>query len=124
METRELTCIGCPMGCQITVELENGLVSKVSGNSCKIGDNYARKEVVAPMRIVTSTVAVEGSDHLRLSVKTAGDVPKSSIFQVMAEINRAKAKLPVKIGDVILENVAQTGVSVVATKNMIPPVKS
>ena len=118
MEIRELTCIGCPMGCQLTVEIENGRVSKVSGNSCKIGDNYARKEVIAPMRIVTSTVAVEGEENRRLSVKTASDVPKTAIFAVMDEINRAKAKCPVKIGDIIIENVANTGVNVVATKNM------
>ena len=56
METRELTCIGCPMGCQITVELEKGEVKSVTGNTCAKGDTYARKEVTNPTRIVTSTV--------------------------------------------------------------------
>ena len=126
METRVLTCIGCPMGCQITVEMESGAVMRVSGNSCKIGDNYARKEVVSPMRIVTSSVAVlpnrdavveEGVQYPRVSVKTASDVPKDKIMAVMAEIRRTYALAPIRIGDVVLANGAGTGVDVVATKD-------
>lgn len=116
METKELTCIGCPMGCLITVQMENGEVVSVSGNSCKIGDNYARKEVVRPMRIVTSSVAVSGTDA-RVSVKTASDIPKSAIFDVMKKIHQTQAKAPIHIGDTIIANVAGTGVDVIATKN-------
>ena len=117
METRELTCIGCPMGCHLTVQMDNGSVISVSGNSCKIGDNYARKEVTQPMRIVTSSVPVEGTEQARISVKTASDIPKSAIFSVMAEIRQARAVAPVKIGDIIIHNVANTGVDIIATKN-------
>ena len=126
METKELTCIGCPMGCQITVEMENGEVVNVKGNTCAIGDRYARKEVVNPMRIVTSSVAVladasatieEGVQYPRVSVKTASDVPKNRIFDVMDAIKRTWAVAPVHIGDVVLHDVAGTGVDVIATKN-------
>ena len=117
MEMKELTCIGCPMGCLLSVEIENGNVTRVSGNTCKIGDTYARKEVVRPMRIVTSSVPVSGSAQARVPVKTASDIPKSAIFQVMNAIHRATAKAPVKIGDIIISNVADTGVDVIATKN-------
>ena len=117
METRELTCIGCPMGCHLTVQMDKVEVISVSGNSCKIGDNYARNEVIHPMRIVTSSVPVNGSNHARVSVKTAGDVPKSAIFDVMAEIKKAQATPPVKIGDIVIKNVANTGVDIVATKD-------
>lgn len=117
METRELTCIGCPMGCHLTVQMDKGEVISVSGNSCKIGDNYARNEVIHPMRIVTSSVPVKGSNHARVSVKTAADVPKSAIFDVMAEIKNAQANAPVRIGDVIIKNVADTGVDIIATKD-------
>ena len=119
MEIRELTCIGCPMGCQLAVEMEDGAVLRVTGNSCKIGDNYARKEVVSPKRIVTSTVAVLDAGHApagRISVKTASDVPKDKIMDVMREIHNAAVSAPVHIGDVVIKDVAGTGVSVIATK--------
>ena len=124
METKELTCIGCPMGCQITVTMENGAVVSVAGNSCKIGDNYARKEVVCPMRIVTSTVRVindhsdiQTKDPVKVPVKTSADIPKSAIFDVMDVIHHTSAHAPVKIGDIIVENVANTGVNIIATKD-------
>ena len=113
------------MGCQLTVTLEDDTVTSVTGNHCKIGDNYARKEVISPMRIVTSTVAVlpnkdaipsENMHYDRISVKTASDVPKSKIMDVMDEIKRTYAHAPVTIGDVILADVAGTGVNVIATK--------
>ena len=116
METRELTCIGCPMGCQLKVEIENGEVRTVTGNTCKIGEQYAHKEVTDPRRIVTSTVRVTGAKDIdRVSVKTATDVPKAKIFDVMAAINAATVKAPVTIGDVLLQDVAGTGADVVAT---------
>ncbi len=116
MEKRELTCIGCPLGCQITVELENGEVKSITGNTCEKGRIYAEKEVTNPTRIVTSTVRVQGGSKDFTSVKTKSDIPKSKIFDVMKDINKAVAKAPVAIGDVIIENVAGTGVEVVATK--------
>ena len=118
METRELTCIGCPMGCQLTVTLENGSVVNVSGNSCKIGDTYARKELTAPTRIVTSTVAIQGGSAHRLPVKTASDIPKDKIFNIMDEIRHTTVSAPIKIGDVVIPNVAGTGVDVIATKDI------
>ena len=72
MEQRHLTCIGCPMGCQLTVEMDKGEVLSVSGNTCKRGDIYARKEVTNPTRIVTSTIAVKEGDKERVSCKSIG----------------------------------------------------
>ena len=76
METRELICIGCPMGCALTVEMEEGAVKSVSGYTCNRGKVYAEKEVTNPTRIVTSTVMVEGGTDRMVSVKTASDIPK------------------------------------------------
>ena len=118
MEVRELTCIGCPMGCALTVTLENGEVTSVSGNTCKIGENYGREEVLDPRRTITSTMKVEGGDSEVVSVKTKDAIPKGSMFDCMEEINAVKVKAPVAIGDVLIEDVAGTGVSVVATKNV------
>ena len=83
-ETRELICINCPMGCPLTVTLEDGVVTSVSGNTCPRGDAYGRKEVTNPRRIVTTTVPVVGSktEHM-VSVKTKGDVPKAKVREVV-----------------------------------------
>ena len=118
MEKRELTCIGCPMGCMLTAIIENGEVTFVEGNTCPKGDIYARKEVVNPTRIVTSTMCVVGGEKERVSVKTASDIPKDKIFDVMREIDAASVSAPVSIGDVVLADVAGTGVDVVATRNI------
>lgn len=118
MEKRELTCIGCPMGCQVTAILEDGIVSQVTGNACANGDRYARKEVVNPTRIVTSTVAIYGGDKPRLSVKTKSDIPKNKIFDCMKEIDSIRINAPIHIGDVIITDVAGTGIPVIATRNV------
>ena len=116
IEKRELICIGCPMGCPLTVTLNQGKVEKVTGNTCPKGEAYAKKEVANPTRIVTSTVRVEGGDRQFVSVKTKEDIPKDKISACMKAINGIRAKAPIKIGDVLLENAAGTGVSIVATK--------
>lgn len=118
METRELTCIGCPMGCPLTVELNQGEVVSVTGNTCKRGEVYARKEVTNPTRIVTSSVMVEGGNLAAVSVKTKEDIPKEKIFDCMKALKGVKVQAPVHIGDVIIKDVADTGVDIVATKNV------
>ena len=117
MEKIELICIGCPMGCPLTVTIDAGQID-VKGNTCKIGDRYARKEVTSPTRVVTSSVAVEGGEIARVSVKTESDIPKSKIFDCMKEISAIKVTAPVKLGDMIIENCAETGVKVIATKSV------
>lgn len=118
MDVRNLTCIGCPLGCALTVEMENGEVLSVSGNTCKRGDDYARKEVTHPTRIVTSTVAVTGGDIAMVSVKTQNDIPKEKIMDIMKSIEDIKVEAPVHIGDVIVANAADTGVNIIATKDI------
>ena len=116
MEKIELTCSGCPLGCQITVEKENGEIKSLTGYTCPRGKAYAEKEVTNPTRIVTSTVKVTGGEKPYVSVKTKSDIPKSMIFDVMKEINKVTAKAPIAIGDILLDNVAGTGVPIIATK--------
>lgn len=118
METRELICIGCPMGCPLTVQMENGEVVSVTGNTCKRGDDYARKEVTNPTRIVTSSVKIEGGTLAAVSVKTKQDIPKGKIFDCVTALKDVTVKAPVHIGDVIVSNVADTGVDIIATKNV------
>ena len=118
MEKRELICIGCPMGCPLTVELEGSEVKSVTGHTCKRGDVYARKEVTNPTRIVTSTVMVEGGTADMVSVKTRDDVPKGKIFECVQALKGLTVQAPVRIGDVILSDAAGTGVDIIATKGV------
>ncbi len=118
METRELICINCPLGCSLTVTLEEGTVKKVEGNSCKKGEAYGKKEVTNPTRIVTSSVRVSGGTLPVVSVKTASDIPKGKIYDCAEALRSVTVKAPVQIGDVVLKNVCGTGVDMVATKNI------
>ena len=119
MERRELICIGCPMGCPLTVELENGEIQTITGYTCRKGEIYARKEVTNPTRIVTSTVRVEGGRADMVSVKTREDIPKDKIFQCVKALKGVTVKAPIHIGDVIVADVAGTGVDIVATKEVL-----
>lgn len=118
MEKRSLTCIGCPLGCTVTVERDRGEILRVTGNTCRRGDDYARNEVTHPMRSVTSTVTVKGGDIPMVSVKTAREIPKEKIMDVMKSLEDICVSAPVHIGDVILEDAAGTGVAVAATKEI------
>lgn len=118
MEKVKLICIGCPLSCPMEVELaEEGVVS-VTGNTCKNGDRYARREVINPVRTVTGSVRVIGGKRRVVSVKTAAEIPKGKLFDCARALKDVEVTAPVRIGDVILENVAGTGVNVVATNNM------
>lgn len=118
MEERNLICIGCPLGCPVHVELEERKVVSVTGNTCPRGAEYARKEVTNPTRIVTTTVRVNGGMEAMASVKTERDIPKGKIFDCVKVLKNVEMHAPVRIGDVVAENVADTGISVIATKNV------
>ncbi len=118
MEIRTLTCISCPMGCPLTVEMDGDEIISVTGNTCKRGDVYARKEVTAPTRIVTSTVKVTNSSADMVSVKTKTDIPKDKIFDCVKCLKGVSVEAPIHIGDVIIPNAAGTGVDIVATKDV------
>lgn len=113
-----LTCIRCPMGCPLQVETENGQVSSVTGNACARGADYARTEAVAPKRVVTGTIRVRGGIRPVVSVKTVPEVPKSAAFPVMEEIRSYRGIAPIKIGEILMENIAGTGSSLVATAHL------
>ena len=118
MEEKKLTCICCPMGCQLQVTIRDGQVEKVEGNTCKRGAEYGKKEVTNPTRIVTTTVRVHGGSLPVVPVKTASDIPKGKIFDIMKEIHETKVTAPIHIGDVIIHDCAGTGVDVIASKNV------
>ena len=114
--TRELTCIVCPKGCQLKVELEGKTVVSVSGQTCKRGEAYAQAECTAPMRTITTTAAVAGGGVV--PVKTDRTIPKELMFDCMTEINKIRVPADAKLGDVVIENVLGTGANVVTTRNV------
>ena len=118
MSERTVTCIGCPMGCRLRVTLEGGQVSAVDGAACGRGAAYARQECVCPTRQVTTLARVRGRRE-PLSVKTAQPIPKSLILSCVEEIHRVCVAPPVRIGDVVVQNVCGTGVDVVATMEVM-----
>lgn len=113
MKTRELTCIVCPLGCGIKVELDNDKVVSVTGNTCPRGKMYAEKECVNPQRTITTTMRTDMGTVI--PVKTDKPVPKSKMFEVMEVINGKIVHLPVNIGDILIENVFES--NIVSVKN-------
>lgn len=111
----DLTCIGCPLGCALHVSGEGESLA-VTGNTCPRGEAYAKTERTAPVRCFTGTVALVGGALPVVSVKTARDVPKQSIFAVAEAARRIRVQAPVAMGDVVCEDVAGTGVALVATR--------
>ena len=100
---RMLTCIECPIGCEIEVELENGKIVSLTGNGCPRGKVYAEAEVICPKRVVTSTIRAENGEMI--PVKTDKPVRKDAIFEVMKKINATTCKMPVALGDILVENI-------------------
>ena len=113
---RELTCIVCPKGCPLKVELENGEVINVSGHTCPRGKQYAIDECTNPVRTITTTARTSNGGVI--PVKTDKPIPKNLMFECMKEINRAVVNLPAGIGDVVIENILNTDANVVVTANM------
>ena len=115
MSVQNLTCIECPVGCTMEICLENGKIVYIKGNGCPRGKMYAENEVVCPRRVLTSTV--RSKDGKIVPVKTAKPIKKSEIFTVMEKVNKLTCALPVKIGDVICENITED-ISLIATGNI------
>ena len=111
---KEIICITCPKGCHLKVDEET---FAVTGNSCPRGAVYGANELRNPVRVVTSTVVVDGPAR-RLPVKTDRPIPKGKMFEVMDEIARVRVQPPVAVGDILIPNVAGTDGNVVATKNL------
>lgn len=114
----EITCIGCPMGCNLVVHLEEVEVISVKGNSCAIGIEHAKKECTNPTRTVTSTIPILGGEFPRLPVKTEKAIPKNKIRECIDGMKAIYVKAPVYLGDVICKNIAGTEVNIIATQTI------
>ncbi len=117
MKTQKLICIGCPMGCDLTVTVDGDNIN-VTGNTCKRGEDYAKKEVTKPKRVLTSSIKVEGGEYPVVSVRTNCDIDKDKLFECMKVIKETTVKAPVKIGDVLIKNILNTSADIIATKDI------
>lgn len=117
-EKKEITCIGCPIGCMLEVTLEYNEVKEVKGYTCLKGKTYALKECTNPTRIVTSTVKVKNGISNMVSVKTMQDIPKEKIRECMEALKGLEIEAPIKEGDIVYADIAGTNVDMVATKDV------
>jgi CxxC motif-containing protein len=115
---KELICIGCPMGCHLRILLEGNNVMTVLGNSCLKGAAYAKNECLNPTRTVTTTVTIEQAMYPLVSVKTAKPIPRKLVRECITFLRQVKVTAPIKAGQVVVENVLNTGVDIIATKDL------
>ncbi len=116
--TKLYTCICCPNGCDINVELEEGKVVSFSGNKCKKGEEYIRQETTSPYRTIASSVLVKGGVMPLASVRTNRSIPKDRIFRVMEEIRKVVLEAPVEEGTVVISNVCGLGSDIIVTRSV------
>ena len=124
IETLQFNCTTCPSECLLTVEVErdvNGSVAaihSVTGNRCPHGDKFAHQELTCPMRVLTTTVAVSGGDEALLPVRTAEAIPLALHAQAMALIRGVVVDAPIRMGDVVLENLLDTNINLIASMDI------
>jgi CxxC motif-containing protein len=111
---RDMICIACPIGCHL--HIDDNL--KVTGNLCKKGEKYAIEEITHPTRILTTTVKTNNKDTPRLSIKSRDPLPKELLFQALQILDSIIIKNNVKIGDIIVKDILNSGIDMVATKNV------
>lgn len=116
-ENKTVTCVICPQGCNIDVKLEDGEIVDISGNTCKRGLSYAKSEVTCPTRILTTTVSIKNDKMHRLPVRTAEAIPKELIKKAVYELKDLVVKPPIKMGEVLKENIAGSGVNLIASRS-------
>jgi CxxC motif-containing protein len=115
---RNFICTACPKGCMLKIQLEGDEVVKIEGNTCRLGKDYAVAEVTDPRRMVASTVRIQHGLHPLLPVYTSAPVPKPKIKEVLEAIRQVDLDAPIKMKSVIVENIAGTGVNLLASRDM------
>ena len=117
-EEKEITCIVCPIGCKILVKMDGKQIKNVDGNKCKRGIDYAEHEALDPRRMLTTSVFIKDGEWPLVSVKSSQPVPKDKVFIILKEIKKVKLRAPIKSGQKILKNAANTDVNIIATKTV------
>lgn len=118
MEQKELVCVNCPKGCRITVTLEDGKVKEIRGFSCDKGKQYAAQETTRPMRILMTTVRIEGARLRVLPVITDKEIPLDQMQEAMKQVRKITVQAPIKVSDIIVRNFLGTDANLVASRSM------
>ena len=113
MTEKQFTCTRCPMGCTLAVAEANDIIT-VTGNGCPRGEEYGRSEYLCPVRTLTTTVRVTGAAEPLLPVRTDRPIPKEKLFACMELIRSMAVPAPVTTGQVLVENIADTGANLVS----------
>lgn len=114
----KIVCVLCPMGCKIKYDALNGKIVSLEGNRCPRGVSYLEDELREPKRIVPTSVKVINGEMSLVSVKTSKPIPRRLIPQFMQMVKRVEVEAPIKVGDVIIKNVLDTGADVIATRTV------
>lgn len=115
---KEITCIVCPIGCKILIKSDGTQVDILEGNKCKKGIDYATNEALDPRRMLTTSVLVKGGEWPLISVKSSQPVQKDKVFSVLKEIKKSTVNAPVKSGEIIIKNVVEINIDIIATKTV------
>lgn len=115
---KNITCIECPKGCALTIEVKDGRVFHIRGNECEKGEKYAFAEIENPVRILTSSILAEGLPLKMIPVKTDEPIPRNRIFDAMSAIKKIRINDAVSIGDIIVDNFLNLGVNLIATRDV------
>jgi len=117
-KTKKITCIVCPIGCKMLVKTDGKKLETIEGYRCKRGIDYARSETLDPRRMLTTSILVNNGEWPLVSVKSSKPIPKNKVFPVLKEIKKKKINAPVKTGQIIIKNIADTGIDILATKSV------
>lgn len=115
---KTLTCIECPVGCSLSIDIENCRVTGIRGNKCPKGEAYGRSEMENPVRVLTSSVLAEGLALKMVPVRTDKPIPKARLMEAMAQVRKARIRRPVSAGDVIIRDLLGLGANLVATRDI------
>ena len=118
IENKHFTCVTCPVGCEVDVEIRDGSILSMRGNKCVKVKEFVLQELKEPMRVLTTTVRIEGAKYAMLPVRTDKPIPKRLFTQAVEELARIDLQAPVSASDVIVKDVAGSGANIIATRTM------
>lgn len=118
-EIKEIICVNCPKGCHVQVKIQQHNIISITGNACDKGEAYAKEEITCPKRILTTTIRIHHALHRVLPIISDAPIPLEIMGQAMQEIKKIEIEAPVSVNQVIVPNILDTGVNIIASKTMI-----